>query len=191
MISAGRPVLELRKGTYKVIVDNDEGYDARSPVNLHSYAKEYPLSEGSGYRPSSKHTVTIRSEGSVIGSCIVTADGGATGIHRHSALICGNSCILAVGQFMCSLHIPSLDLKWRVEADYATCFGVYYSAKHNCFISHGELTIARVEPGGKMAWSSGGKDIFTGILELFDDYVEVTDFNDERYRFDIATGEEC
>ena len=186
-MGADGTVLILNKDKYKVVVGNDDTYAAGSPANLHAYDKEHVLSE-EAYRPSSQHSITVSTEGSAVSSCILTAVGGATGIHEHSALICGDSCIVAVGPFMCSLRIPSLDLEWKAEVDWATCFGVYYSAKHDCLISHGELFIARVEYGGEILWTSGGKDIFTGEFKLFDDYIEVTDFNDESYRFDITTG---
>jgi hypothetical protein len=143
-----RLILELNKDRYKVIISNDDTYNSGSADNLHSYDKEYLLGEDF-YRPSSQHSVTIRTEGSVVSSCILAAVGGATGIHEHSAIICKDSCIIAVGPFMCSLLIPSLDLEWKAEVDDATCFGVYFSEKHNCFISHGELDIARVEHGAK------------------------------------------
>ena len=180
-------VLIFNKDNYKVVVGDYDTYTAYSAdVDCR---KEYRLNE-EAYKPSSQHFISVSTQGSVMSSCILAAVGGATGIHDHSALICGDSCIIAVGPFMCSLRIPSLDLEWKAEVDWATCFGVYYSAKHDCLISHGELVIARVEHGGEIVWSSGGKDIFTGEFKLFDDYIEVTDFNDESYRFDITTGKE-
>ena len=106
---------------------------------LHCLRQRVPA-ERRGLSPILATFYHVSTEGSVISSCILTAVGGATGIHDHSALICGDSCIIAVGPFMCSLHIPSLDLEWKAEVDWATCFGVYYSAKHHCLISHGELS---------------------------------------------------
>ena len=70
----------------------------------------------------------------------------------------------------------------------ATCFGVYHSLKHKCFISHGELEIARVSYSGEIIWQASGKDIFTNGFVLHDDYIETIDFNDQQYRIDIETG---
>lgn len=66
--------------------------------------------------------------------------------------------------------------------------GVYYSATHNCFISHGENEISRVAHGGKVLWQAGGKNLFTNGFELHDNHIEVIDFNGERYRMNIDTG---
>ena len=54
---------------------------------------------------------------------------------------------------------------WCVSpADSATCFGVYYSAKHQCLISHGELEIARLKLSGEVAWSSAARISSRGLL---------------------------
>jgi hypothetical protein len=37
------------------------------------------------------------------------------------------------------LALPSFKLLWHRQVDHATCFGVYFSANHDCLISHGEL----------------------------------------------------
>jgi hypothetical protein len=65
---------------------------------------------------------------------------------------------------------------------------VYLSLKHSCYISHGELEIARVSYGGEVVWSASGNDIFTNGFSLHDDHIEVADFNDEKYRIEIETG---
>ncbi len=80
------------------------------------------------------------------------------------------------------------DLLWHKEVDFATCFGVYFSTKHDCLISHGECEIARVSLSGEVVWSSGGADIFSEGFKLHSDYVEAVDFNRMVYRMDIATG---
>jgi hypothetical protein len=181
-------MLILKNDNYEIVIENVETYTAGSVDNIHSYDIEYSLGDAS-FRPSSQHSIVVRNGNNVLRSCILLADGGATGIHKNSALIYDNSCIIAVGPFMCSLQLPSLELSWKAEVDSATCFGVYYSEKHNCFISHGELEITRVEHGGKVLWQSGGKDIFTNGFELHDNHVEAVDWNDERYRMNIDTGE--
>ena len=180
-------MLILQKDKYEIVIEKNEIYTAGSADNKHAYDLEYSLGDNA-IRPSSRHSVIVKNRDDVLRSCILLADGGATGIHEHSALIYEDSCIIAVGQFMCSLQIPSLELDWQTEVDCATCFGVYYSAKHNCFISHGELQITRVQPGGKVLWQAGGRDIFTNGFELHENYIEVVDWNDERYRMNIDTG---
>lgn len=182
-----KAMLILENNKYAVIIENDETYTSGSADNIHSYDIEYSLGDSS-LRPSFQHSVVVKNADIVLRSCILLADGGATGIHDHSALIYNDSCIIAVGPFICSLQIPSLELNWKAEVDSATCFGVYYSAKHNCFISHGEHEIARVEYDGKVLWQSGGKDIFTNGFELQENHIEVVDWNNERYHMNIDTG---
>jgi hypothetical protein len=89
---------------------------------------------------------------------------------------------------LCSLSLPNLDLKWSIKVDSATCFGVYYSSKHDCLLSHGECEVARVSLRGEIVWSAGGKDIFSEGFQIVGDCVEAIDFNHEVYRIDIATG---
>ena len=180
-------MLILKNDEYEIVVENDDTYTVGSADNIRSYDIEYSLGEESFY-PSSQHSVTVKSGDRILGSCILLAAGGASGVHEHSALLHENSCIVAVGPFMCSLRIPSLELEWKAEVDMATCSGIYYSAKHHCFISHGELEISRVEHGGKVLWQAGGADIFTNGFELHDNHIEVIDFNGKYYRMGIDTG---
>lgn len=98
-------------------------------------------------------------------------------MHEHSIAIVDNTCFLAVGDTLCSLTLPSFEILWHRQVDHATCFGVYFSANHDCLISHGELEIARVSLSGEVVWRSGGADIFSEGIKVFPDYVEAADFN--------------
>ena len=180
-------MLILQNNRYEIVIANDSSYLLDSIDNLRSYDTEYLLGDKS-VQPSSQHSVVVKDNSRILRTCILLADGGATGIQQQSALIHHDSCIVAVGPFLCSLCIPTLELELSTKVDFATCFGVYYSEKHNCFISHGELVIARVEHDGKLLWQSGGKDIFTNGFELHDDHIETIDFNDERYCVNMQTG---
>ena len=61
--------------------------------------------------------------------------------------------------------------------------------QHDCYVSHGELTIARVTLDGKVVWSAGRRDVFSEGFTLYDDFAQVVDFNHERYRVDLTTGD--
>ena len=89
---------------------------------------------------------------------------------------------------ICSLSLPRLALEWATKVDTATCFGVYYSAEHDCLLSHGEIEIARVSLCGDIVWSGSGRDIFSEGFRVGGKWVEATDFGGYIYRFDIATG---
>jgi hypothetical protein len=183
----GRATVSFRTNKYEFSLIGEPLYTTGSADNLRSYSREYKFADA-GSRPSSRHALVLRDGDTSAQSCILLAGGGATGLHEHSALILGDTCFVAVGDTLCSLALPSLDLLWHRRVDTATCFGVYYSAKHHCLISHGELEIARLSLSGEVAWSSGGADIFSEGFELHPDYIEAVDFNRMVYRMDIATG---
>jgi hypothetical protein len=179
--------MRFESGKYEVELVNDRMYSPGSAENVRSYSRVYDFAE-SVSETSSRHGLVLREDGVVGRSCFLIAGGGASGIHEHSAVIVGDRCFVAVGDTLCALGLPSLDLLWHRKIDTATCFGVYYSAKHDCLISHGELEIARVTLSGEVVWSAGGADIFSEGFKLFPDHVEVVDFNGAVYRFDITTG---
>lgn len=181
-------MLTLVANPYVVTMFNDPTYSARSTDNVNRYCHEYDLS--GGYQHSSAHGLRVMEQSIEVGSCILLASGGATGVHENSSLVHGRSCIVAVGPFLVSLELPQLQLNWTAEVDTATCFGVYHSAKHECFISHGELEISRVSYEGEIAWQKSGADILTNGFSLGDDVVEAIDWDDRRYRWDIASGSE-
>ena len=177
--------MEITAGSLVVRLLNDTNYTPGSADNTHVYSRVYDLTEWA-YRPSSKHVVICIEPDELEHSCILLGESGATGIHEHSAVVVGLRCFVAVGDAICSLSLPDLKLEWSTKVDEITCFGIYYSRDHDCLLSHGELEIARVSLSGEIAWSKGGKDIFTGCFQLAKDHVEVVDFNRHIHRFDIV-----
>lgn len=171
-------------------ISDDSSRSLGRAVNLHSYEKVHWLDDTQEYEPSSLHAVRIidGDEGREIASCILCASRGATGIHENSAFVHGDALILAVGPYAVSLHLPTLQLHWKTQVDIATCFGVYHSPHHACYISHGEIEIVRFSYFGKVEWATGGRDIFTEGFRLNEHSIEATDFNNDHYRLDIQTG---
>ena len=180
-------MIRLQTSNYQIVLDDDPNYTPGAD-NLRIYEYEYWFGE-QGCRPSSQHSIRVMEGDSEVASCIILATGGASAVNEHSALLHGQSCIVAVSSFMCSLAIPSLHLQWHTQVDWATCFGVYHATKHNCYISHGELDVACVSYMGKLVWSVSGKDIFTNGFRLNDDYIEVVDWNNEIYHIELSSGE--
>ena len=78
-------------------------------------------------------------------------------------------------------------MAWYTQADHASIFGVYHVPAHQCYITHGELDVTRVSYTGQVIWARSGKDIFTNGFARYDDYVEVIDWNNEKYRIDLRT----
>ncbi|MDQ3713912.1 MAG: hypothetical protein M3388_17070 [Acidobacteriota bacterium] len=172
---------------YEILVRDESIYTPNSADNKFTFDKEIWLDEEEDYI-SSKHSVVVNCRSGESHSCILLAGGGASGVHESSALVHNGRILVAVGNFVCCLPLPKLDFVWRKKTDWATCFGIYHSPKHECYISHGELDILRLTYSGEVVWQASGKDIFTGDFFLREDFIEVVDFNNERYRIDIKTG---
>jgi hypothetical protein len=178
--------VELRCSPFSLTLFDDPLYTLGSADKAQRYDREYCFVKE--YRTTSKYGVVCRERGGLPHSCILLAGGGASRVNNHSAVVMNSSCFVGVGDMMCSLSLPSLELNWAIKVDTATCFGVYYSHEHDCLVSHGELDVARVSLSGKIVWSASGKDIFSEGFQILGDYVEVIDFNHEVYRIDVATG---
>lgn len=180
-------MITLQNANYEIIIQNDDTYTPKSADNKHIYENAHFLD--SQRYISNSYSVIVTSAGSAIHSCILLAQGGVSGIHKNSAIVHQDLCLVAVGPYLVALQLPVLDLKWSTAVDTATCFGVYHSTKYQCFISHGELRISQVFYSGEIGWHCSGKDIFTNGFELFDDHIIAIDFNDVCYRIEVETGE--
>jgi hypothetical protein len=138
--------------------------------------------------PTSCHRIHVAENGVAVGSAQVQASTGATGIHEHSAVVADDILFLACGPFVAALRLPSLELQWCTQVDEATCFGVYLNTRHYCLITHGELSIARVNFDGSLVWQAMGADIFTEGFETHDEQVSAVDSAGRTYQFEISTG---
>lgn len=181
-------MLTLRSGQYQLSVNDDPLHTNGSADNLCQYDFYYRFGERN--LVTSRHAVKVWHDEVVLRSCLLSASGGASGIHDRSAIIHDDQCLVAIGPFIAAVEVPTLELKWATQVDDATCFGVYKSQKHNCLISHGELLIARIDYEGSIVWEVGGADIFTNGFALNDDSIYVMDFYDREYKIDIETGRE-
>ncbi len=184
-------MLELIAGKYRLTIADDPTHTVGSADNVHIYDHEYHLDDAHDeYAVTSCHAVRVFDDNELIAASILMAGRGASSIHEHSAIIHNQSCVIAVGPFLASLKIATLELEWTTQTDWATCFGVYHSEKHHCFISHGELEISRVSYNGQLVWQTSGADIFTNGISIREDSVHVVDFNNMEYILDINTGRE-
>lgn len=179
-------MLKLRCGDFEIEFSDQTNHTFGSADNLRRYERESYVGTD-GYIVS-QHAVVVKQDGEEIASHILAAGGGGTGIGERSALTHENQVILAIGDHLCALEVPSLDVIWRTQVDDATCFGVHLPPRRDCLISHGELSISRLDFGGNMVWQSYGADIFTGELQTFENHIEVVDWNGWRYSFDSESG---
>jgi hypothetical protein len=164
---------------------NEHAYSFGSSDNVRHYATEILLDDDR-YRPTSVHGIVVNS----VPVIVVGAGGGASGVHAHSMLRLGEILYFAVGPNVCRFTLGNKTLDWSLQADDATCFGIYYSKRHNALISHGELQISRFSDEGQLLWSAGGADIFSEGISLSDDCIEAIDFEHRVYHFDYTTGRE-
>ncbi len=181
-------MLSLSHRQFDVRIDNDPSFTFGSIDNPHSYDHAYRLDD-EPYTPTSLHTVMVaQDDEKPVASCILGASGGASGVHEHSGIIHADSLLLAVGPFVASLRLPTLTLNWKLKTDWATCFGVYHSPEHRCYISHGETDVAAVSYDGAIIWTNSGADIFTNGFSVSPNHITAIDWNQDEYVWDIATG---
>jgi hypothetical protein len=182
-------VKRLNYDKFSILIENVPAYSFGSMDNRKIYSHEFRV-DNEPYQPSSLHAVRVFSieDQTEVADCILGSTGGASGIHENSAIINEASLVIAVGPFMVSLSLPDLKLNWKTLTDDATCFGVYHSKKNRCYISHGELDVARVSYDGVIEWTNSGADIFTNGFTVTDNQVEAIDWNEKLYVWDIQTG---
>jgi hypothetical protein len=108
---------------------------------------------------------------------------------ERTAVIRDSKAWVGIGDQLVCLSLPSLEIKWHQKIDDATCFGLYVSPDGMGLLVHGELIISKVTFSGGLIWSTSGKDIFTEGFSVNGDYIKAVDFNNERYRIEIANGQ--
>ncbi len=180
-------MLELFYKSSNIRIHDEPTFTFASSDNPRIYKYESRLDSGK-YRYSSAHGVTVVADNVVIASHLVATCGGATGVHNNSAVVVDDRCVVAVGPYLVAFSLPTLEIDWSTQVDLATAFGVHLSADGNFLLSHGELTICRINFDGQIEWQARGTDIFSEGLFVEDTCVRVVDFDKCEYQFDLATG---
>lgn len=189
-MSADFDSLELKTSRYVVTIINeppDFDRDTATPP-VRTYGRDHHVGD-STYRATSRHGVIV-DFASQRHSALLSASGGCTGVHAHSALALEDMVLVAVCGFVAALRVPELELAWALEVDPATCFGIHVGDDGGtpAYFSHGELAIARFDLSGRELWSTGGADIFSEGFDIYGSKVLVTDFNGWVYEIDISSG---
>ena len=183
-------MLELQVGDYQIkMTDVDAPYAHGSADNSTTYDQFYHF--GDKRYATSQYAIRLMKHGKLASSCLLASDGGPSSVHPHSAVISGGRFVVVVGPCIAAITIPTLHLLWVTQVDDVTCFGVHAPDKHDCLISHGELSVARLDHAGQVIWQADGADIFTGDFRVDGDVVRAIDFNDREYAFDIQTGKDA
>lgn len=162
-------------------------YKFGSADNNFTYSKHY-FGDGATKYPTSKHGIKIYQEDQIIDSCIVIGSGGATGIHQNSSILDNEKLLISCCDTIFCLTLPSLELKWKTQADQATCFQIF--KQQDDYIVHGELQVAKLDKDGKIKWEFGGTNIFVSIdneeeFKIENDGILLTDFGKTKYKIDF------
>jgi hypothetical protein len=171
----------------KIEVLNEPTYKFGSADNSFTYIKHY-FGDGATDYPTSKHGIKIYREDVIIDSCIIIGSGGATGIYKNSTILDNEQLLVSCCDTIFCLTLPNLELKWRTQADQATCFQIF--KYQDDYIVHGELQISKLDRDGRIKWEFGGADIFVSIdnedeFKIENDGILLTDFAKTKYKIDF------
>ena len=162
-------------------------YKFGSADNNFNYSKTY-FGDNAEQYPTSKHGIKIYRDDQILDSCIIIGSGGATGVHQNSSLVDNDRLVICCCDTVFSLTLPNLELKWKTQADQATCFQIF--KQQDDFIVHGELQITKLDKDGIKKWEFGGADIFVSIdneeeFKIERDGILLTDFAKTKYKIDF------
>ena len=107
---------------------------------------------------------------------------------EKSVLLDGNRLLIACGNEVFCILLPTLELIWHTQVDMATCFEI--APYQDDYITHGEVEISRLNKQGKILWQFSGKDIFVSPIERIPAFkmtpqgIDLVDFNYEEYHID-------
>ena len=123
-----------------------------------------------------------------IKNVVLTAGGSLSSLWEKSALLDGDRLLIACGNEVFCILLPSLELLWHTQVDMATCFEI--APYQDDYITHGEVEISRLNRQGEILWQFSGKDIFVSPTEpapsftLIPKGIELIDFNYGSYLVD-------
>lgn len=171
----------------RIEVFNEPTYEFGSVDNNFNYTKIFFSDDGQEY-PTSKHGIKIYSDNQIITSCLLIGSGGTTGVYQNSSLIDNNELLICCCDTIFCIALPTLDLKWKIKADLATCFQIF--KQDNDYIVHGETLIVKLDKEGNIKWEFGSNDIFVSLdnEEVFiieNDGISLTDFSKTKYKINF------
>jgi len=173
-------------GKYNIELQLDETFSLNSVDNINHYQKVYfDISE---YDYPTKIGIKLFENKELIKSVLIGSNGGGSGIHTTSQIIEEDRIIICCSDTIFCISIPDLALKWKTQADQATCFQIF--KKDSNFFIHGEMEISRIDSNGQLIWQQTGNDIFTtekatDNFEITETHIRVTDWENRTYKFDF------
>lgn len=180
-------MVELNFNEYRIELSDESDYAPNSTDNFFSFEKIF-FDEKSDIYHSTKHGIKIYEDEKLINNALICAVGGATGIHKNSAVIIENDILICCADSVFSLSLPDLNLNWMKKVDDATCFRIF-STNNGIFV-HGEMQASKIDKLGNIIWSVGFADILVtpdGKDEFIikDNFIEVEDWNHRKYKLDF------
>ena len=171
---------------YTIEVFDDFSF-SQNPDSGTQYEKIYEPEIDKEFKPSSQHAIVVYNGEKQVSSAILLASAGATSVTHDSALIDNRSLIVRCCNVIFCLTIPQLNLNWLTEADPITCFSIH--EYKGTYISHGEISICRIDRQGSILWQYGGKDIFLKLEEddcfvMNENSITLKDFSGAVYEID-------
>lgn len=131
----------------------------------------------------------VRVDGSVAATAVVLGEMGCPGISSGSAVLRGDTLLVAMAGRVVALAVPSLEVRWITDLDDACLFGLMEVGGDGAVLVHGEVTITRLGMDGGIQWQRAGWDIFTGGCRIEGHEVEAVDWNGAVYRWRLSDGE--
>lgn len=165
----------------------DDSLFIQSADSLTTYNYIYHHPNNEAYKPVSKHGIVVSKNEVKLASAILLGYAGATSVSDDAIIIDDNNLVTRCCNMLFSLAIPGLTLNWMTEADWATCFSVHQYG--DTYITHGEVSIKRIDRNGNTIWEFSGADIFVTMdgdlsFDLHDDYIALKDFIGNSYKID-------
>ena len=109
-------------------------------------------------------------------------------LNEKGILLDNDRLLIACGNEVFCILLPTLELLWHTQVDMATCFQIVPYQED--YITHGEVEIVRLNKQGEILWQFSGKDIFVSPIERIPAFkttpqgIDLVDFNYEEYHID-------
>ncbi len=178
--------IPFHHNNFYIEVFDDSAY-VQNPDSPTHYDKVYEPEADKEYRPSSQHAVVVYDGERQVSNAIILAAAGATSVTNDACFIHDNSLIVRCSNIVVSLTIPALELNWMTTADPITCFSIHRYG--DSYITHGEISVSRIDKDGNITWQFGSDDIFLRIdgdncFTMNADSISLQNFNGSRYEID-------
>jgi len=177
--------LWLYKNSYQIEIKAIEDKNDNTFFERHYFATE--TEEERTFHTPQVAVYLYQSEEKII-SVLLEGEGCTCGIGKENVLLDDDRLLVASGNIVFCILLPSLELLWHTQVDMATCFEI--APYQEDYITHGEVEISRLNRQGEILWQFSGKDILVSPIErtpsftLTPEGIELVDFNYESYFID-------